>query len=182
MKRTSILVFCACFALGAFAKAESAADPEKIKAAEALAEAAGIKNQTKAGFSAMRPVIEQQAASINLAPAEKEELIQIYKNWYEKDIDHKLIYDKIVSLYAESFTREELVGLTQFYNTPLGKKSLSELPKLMQVGMQIGSFEAKKKFPLLQEKLKPFFEKVSEKKSAESKKEIKPSSPGATSP
>ncbi len=41
----------------------------------------------------------------------------------------------IADLYAKHFTEAELKELTAFYKTPLGQKTLQEMPKLMQESM-----------------------------------------------
>jgi uncharacterized protein len=43
-----------------------------------------------------------------------------------------------VPLYARYFTADELKQLATFYRTPVGKKSLQALPKLMGEAMQVG--------------------------------------------
>lgn len=46
--------------------------------------------------------------------------------------------DEFADLYMKAFTESELKELLQFYKTPVGKKTLHELPALMQQGAQIG--------------------------------------------
>ena len=51
--------------------------------------------------------------------------------------------NELVEMYAPAyinhFTREDLLGMAEFYRTPLGKKMAAETPQLMQETMQIGA-------------------------------------------
>jgi hypothetical protein len=43
-----------------------------------------------------------------------------------------------IALYDKYFTNEEILGLVQFYETPLGQKATSVLPTLVQESMARG--------------------------------------------
>ncbi len=45
---------------------------------------------------------------------------------------------EVVPLYARYFSPDEMKQLAAFYRTPVGKKSLQVMPKLMGEGMQAG--------------------------------------------
>jgi hypothetical protein len=45
---------------------------------------------------------------------------------------------EVVPLYARYFSPDEMKQLAAFYRTPIGKKSLQVMPKLMGEGMQAG--------------------------------------------
>lgn len=119
----------------------------------------GMENQLQGGFEAMLPVVDQLAARYNLNVDEKEELRNIYRDWFDNDIDRKSIRDQLVTLYADNFTETEINELIVFYKTPLGQKFLQKNPELMRLGAQIGMHEGQAKQHLLLKKLKPFMEK-----------------------
>ena len=112
-----------------------------------------------AGFSAMMPMVDQLSVQLKLDATGKAELIQLYKDWFEKDLDQEKMRNNIVTLYADTFTAEELNGLREFYLTPLGKKALKVLPEIMQKGAQLGMEEAKTKEQALMTRLNTFIEK-----------------------
>ena len=131
---------------------------ENLAAAKKLADVIGLKEQMNAGFSAMMPMIDQVSVQLKLDAAGKTELIQLYKDWFEKDLDQEKMMNNIVILYAETFTSQELDGLREFYMTPLGKKTLKALPEVMQKGAQLGMEEAKTKEQALMTRLNTFIE------------------------
>ncbi|MGE8332415.1 MAG: DUF2059 domain-containing protein, partial [Pseudomonas putida] len=44
---------------------------------------------------------------------------------------------KMVDLYTQTFTEQELKDLVKFYESPLGKKVLREMPKVTQQSAQL---------------------------------------------
>ncbi|MBB3119525.1 DUF2059 domain-containing protein [Pseudoduganella violacea] len=48
------------------------------------------------------------------------------------------IMAEMIPLYARHFTVDEMRQIANFYRTPVGQKSLREMPQLMTEGMQIG--------------------------------------------
>ena len=118
-----------------------------------------MDKQLTGGFEAMLPVVDQMAAKFKLDAAAKGELTDIYRTWFNDDIDRAAVMRKIKDIYATSFTEKELQEVTQFYQTPVGKKFLKKSPELMRLGAQIGMQEAQSKQAQLIKRLKPFFEK-----------------------
>lgn len=45
---------------------------------------------------------------------------------------------RMVPVYQRHFTAEDIAGLLKFYQSPLGKKVITEMPQTMAEGMQIG--------------------------------------------
>ncbi|MEZ6068091.1 MAG: DUF2059 domain-containing protein [Planctomycetaceae bacterium] len=132
---------------------------ERLKAAETLAATMDLKKQMLGGFDAMKPVIDQQAQQLRLSPEDRTEFAQIYRDWFEQDLDHAAMGQQFVELYAEEFTEEELVQLNEFYQTPLGQKLLAATPKLAQAGALVGMQEAQSKQGMLLKRMEPFLEK-----------------------
>lgn len=164
MKTFKATLLAALFLPAVVLHAEPAA--ENLAAAQKLAEVMGLKQQMSAGFNSMMPMIDQLAGQLQLDEAGKAELIGIYKDWFEKDLDQEKMRNNIINLYAETFTVQELDGLREFYLTPIGKKSLTALPGIMQKGAQLGMEEAKAKQQLLMGKLNAFIEKQKAKAGA----------------
>ena len=133
--------------------------PGALKAAEKLAEVIDLKNQMSSGFEAMLPMINNLSAQLKLAPADKSELEGIFRAWFSEDFDHGKIMTATIKLYATTFTEEELNGLVEFYNSPLGRKSLKAMPELMKEGAKLGMAEGQAKQDLLKARLEPFFKK-----------------------
>ncbi|MGE0354654.1 MAG: DUF2059 domain-containing protein [Gemmatimonadales bacterium] len=60
----------------------------------------------------------------------------------------------LVSLYAETFTEDELRALTAFYRTPVGQKLIEVQPELMRKGSEMGQNAVMSHMGELQEMLK----------------------------
>lgn len=155
MKRRLLIALLATFPV--FAKAEP--DAGTIKAAEEMAVIIGLDKQMANGFNSMLPAIDAVSKKLALTAEESEELKGIYRAWFLEDIDQADLRKKIVAIYAESYTKEELLELTKFYQSPLGQKTLSTMPEVMRKSSMVGMQAAQAKHPLLQERLKPFMEK-----------------------
>lgn len=118
-----------------------------------------MDTQMNGGFEAMLPVIDQMSAQFKLNDEGKEELKEIFRTWFNEDIDRSKIINEIKALYSDSFTDAELNAITEFYQTPVGQKFLEKSPQLMQFGAQIGMQEAQSKQTQLMERVQPFLEK-----------------------
>jgi uncharacterized protein len=54
--------------------------------------------------------------------------------------EHALEFDdKMVELYANHFSNDEIQGLLEFYQTPLGQRLVEEMPSIGSESMTIGS-------------------------------------------
>jgi hypothetical protein len=111
------------------------------------------------GFEAMLPIINQLATQLHLNAEETVELKNIYRNWFENDIDRTKMITAISKLYAKTFTIKEINELIAFYETPTGQKVLAKTPKIMKDAAMIGMKEAQNKQSKLMERLHPFIEK-----------------------
>lgn len=118
-----------------------------------------IDKQMNGGFEAMLPAVDQLALQLSLNEEEKKELLDIYRAWFEEDIDRKKLVDGTADLYRQAFSEDEIKEMLQFFSTPTGKKVVKESPALMQKGAQLGMVEAQEKQALLLERLSPFIEK-----------------------
>ena len=119
----------------------------------------GMDKQLNGGFEAMLPMVDQIAAKLELNPEAKEELKNIYRDWFTTDIDRSLIKSKMVQVYANAFSKKEIDEVIIFYQTPLGQKFLKKSPELMKLGAQIGMKEGQAKQGLLLKRLEPFLKK-----------------------
>jgi uncharacterized protein len=77
--------------------------------------------------------------SNSLPPGEyRDTLIDLFFEKFRAKFDSKRMLDLAVARYDENFTDEEIRGLIDFYQTPLGKKVASQLPKITSEMQQDG--------------------------------------------
>ena len=132
---------------------------EKNTAIKKMFRIMGIDNQINGGFEAMLPAVDQLASKLQLDAKEKEELKNIYRDWFDNDIDRDAMKREFIKIYAEAFSENEINQLINFYQSPVGQKFLKKSPELMRLGAQIGMQEGQSKEQLLIERLRPFFDK-----------------------
>lgn len=94
-----------------------------------------------------------------------EEFIQFqsktFKEMYD-EIDWEPIKQGMSEAYAEVFTKDELVGISNFYSTPAGRATIEKMPDIQQKTMQVMIPPMMKASENMQEKISDFFEDRSE--------------------
>lgn len=130
---------CVLLASTVLAAALPGAEPAPSKSREAAArelyETTGGSKAPTAGEEAMIAAIRSNP---QLGPYE-----DVFRAWYQKTMTKAGLDGKIVGLYAETFTEEELKGLTAFYRSPLGQKALSKMPEITKKSAEFGVEAAK---------------------------------------
>ena len=75
------------------------------------------------------------------APESKRALLESYQSKADAALDKAIGWEKVkpdlVALYTEEFTEQELGQLNEFYESELGKKMLTKLPKLNARSAQV---------------------------------------------
>jgi hypothetical protein len=54
-----------------------------------------------------------------------------------KEMSWDKLKDDYISIYADTFTEKELLGIITFYESPIGRKFIEKQPELMKKSMQI---------------------------------------------
>jgi uncharacterized protein len=62
----------------------------------------------------------------------------VMRRFMQKYLSIEGIRDPLARLYMDRFSELEIVQLTAFYRTPLGQRTTTELPKLLEEGGKIG--------------------------------------------
>lgn len=147
-----IALLAICLTLPLFSWGEESAIDKMFKVM-------AMDKQMAAGFDAMLPLVDRLANNLKLNQDQKAELITVYRNWYQEDIDHEKIQNEVKAAYTQAFSEKEIIEITRFYQTPIGQKYLNTSPKLVKIGAQIGFQEAQSKQTELKERVKPFLTK-----------------------
>jgi len=69
----------------------------------------------------------------------REKLIDLFFVKFKSKADLQQLLDSIAPLYDKYLSDEEIKGLIQFYQTPLGQKTVKVMPKLMAESQEKGS-------------------------------------------
>jgi hypothetical protein len=120
-----------------------AAQPSKIDPAKAaeirqLMEVAGTKTVMIQMMDSMGDSIKPLLANA-LPPGEyRDRLVDLFFVKFRSKADPQQLLDLIVPLYDKYLSEEEIKALIQFYQTPLGQKTIQVMPKLTAESAELG--------------------------------------------
>ena len=126
--------------------AQAKVDPAKEADIRHLLDVAGtsavVQQVMDTTEKSLRPLLANA-----LPPGEyRSQLIDLFFEKFHSKLDTKRLLDLAVVRYDEQFSDEDIKGLIKFYETPLGQRYISALPKLtaelqqdgQALGQQIG--------------------------------------------
>jgi hypothetical protein len=113
------------------APAQAKIDPVKEKNIRHLLEVTGSKDLALQTMTNMEQAIRPMLTNAFPSGEYREKLIDLFLAKFHSKFSSDVIVDMAVPVYDKYFSDEEIKGLIQFYGTPLGKKTLETLPKLM---------------------------------------------------
>lgn len=84
---------------------------------------------------ALRPLLEQA-----LPPGQErsQKILETFQRKFQAQITPEAFVELSVSVYDKHFTAEEIRGLIQFYESPLGKKMIAETPAIVEESTAVG--------------------------------------------
>lgn len=130
-----------------------------LESVDKLMDVMQMEQQMNSGFNAMMPMAEQLAVRLNLDEEGKQKLIEIYRDWFDHDVDRNKILNEISAAYAKAFSEEDVLAMIAFYETPTGQRLLQKMPELTQLGARVGMQEAQSKQGILEQRLQAFMSK-----------------------
>jgi hypothetical protein len=118
---------------GAQVDSQKAADIRRLLE---LTGAGGLSAQMMQATEAnMRPLIER-----SLPPGDyRARLIDLYFEKFHTKASAAELVELIVPVYDRHFSDDEIKQLISFYQTPVGKKAIAELPQVLAESQRIGS-------------------------------------------
>ncbi len=149
--RTAVRVavsFALVASIGAIAWAQGAAKPSSHEqVARELFQVSGGTAMAEQGGDAMLAAMLTQ--NHELAPYR-----DVIRAWTKRVYSEGDFEGEVAAIYMKHFSEEELSGLLAFYKTPLGQKTIRELPAVMQEAAQLGGRRAQERMPELLEMMK----------------------------
>jgi hypothetical protein len=123
-------------------KADAANVPKTNAAKEAdirrLLDLVGTKALVTQSMADMAKSIKPALTS-SLPPGDyREKLVDLFFAKFSAKANPEHLLDLIIPSYDRNFSHQEILGLIEFYQTPLGKKSVSVLPKLVAESQEEG--------------------------------------------
>jgi uncharacterized protein len=121
-----------------------ASDATHRAAAEALLNLMDMDNLMSQSIDQMLDMQVKQNPAIGQFKDQMKTFLAKYMSWASMKED-------MIKIYTDEFTEQELKELLAFYQTPLGKKTVQKMPKLMAKGAELGQQRVQQHLPELQQ-------------------------------
>jgi len=152
------LTLALSFATTALAQEAKPIDPAALAQARIVFERS---NAAELGLQVARAIEDQQRAALErfnpARVAQINEVVDLVRAEYAKYLP--ALEDAIITLYAQRFTADELAQVAVFYDTPVGRKMIREMPALLSETMSVAQTMALKATTEVMIKLRPEIEK-----------------------
>jgi hypothetical protein len=91
-----------------------------------------LTNAGQIGVQVVNQMIEQMRGGFPQVPNE-------FWDNFKRDTDPKQLEEMVVPIYSKHFSHDEIRQLIAFYESPLGRKVIGEMPGIMRESMDVGS-------------------------------------------
>ncbi|MCQ4275447.1 DUF2059 domain-containing protein [Stutzerimonas degradans] len=133
MSMLRVFSVCTALILSLASVAANADQASHARNAERFLQLANADRLAVPVYAQVQQMFAQRFAETQ-APENKKALLERYQakadTALDKAIGWKKLEPELVNLYTSQFTEQELAGLIEFYESPLGKKMLDKLPEL----------------------------------------------------
>lgn len=142
-----------------YACSASADEAARRKSAEAILEVTNAAGAMKSGFLATIEPIVANMRKQGMPTAAATEMTAAINTWFDTEVRWADIKPRMVDLYLQEFTEQELKELLAFYQTPVGRKAIVKIPVVMRQGAAIGQELASKKQDSLKRSIQTIVDK-----------------------
>jgi hypothetical protein len=122
----------------AAAAAQPKIDPAKEADIRNLLDMIGTKANMVQVMTAMEANMRPSLTNMFPPGEYRERLIQLFFERFQSKADPQQMVDLVIPIYDKYLSDEDIRALTQFYATPLGKKVITILPKVLIECTQAG--------------------------------------------
>jgi len=128
-------------------------DASRRALAEELLDLMGMKQQTQQTMTLMRHMQETQLEQMRPQQpsgpgADQADQIRTKTmDIMEEELSWEKMKDDYVTIYAETFTEEELQGAVEFYRSPAGRKWIEKMPELTRRSLEVSQQRAQSLTP-----------------------------------
>jgi len=131
-------------------------DATRRALAEELLERANIKESMEKSLAMVRQAIPAQMGQMQKAYGQTNDSANVTREMDQvmdvvaKELSWDNLKESYITLYAETFTKEELEGIIAFYKSPAGQAYTKKLPQLMQRSMELSQKLIQQVMPRIQ--------------------------------
>ena len=152
MKRKVTATVACLLALATIVQAE---DSKRDALAEQLLGAMQMQKTIEKSFEMVKQMIPAQMKQMGVSDEASSDKAQEAMRKTMDLVMKEMSWDKLkgdyISIYAETFTEEELQGAIEFYKSPIGIKFTEKQPELMRKSMQISQKQMATLMPKIQQ-------------------------------
>src|ERR1700733_7175680 len=105
-------------------------DPAKDADIRSLMELVGARRQAKDVAAKGAQQLRENLVATLPASQQGQQFVNAFVADYQKKFNADEVSNQVAGIYDKHFSDEEIKGLLQFYNTPLGHKLAAESPKI----------------------------------------------------
>ena len=112
-------------------------DPGKDKAIRHLMDITEVTNMGQNIQSYITQQV-QEVAGRAVGAGKVQKFMDTFSTQFNASASPTAVTDAMVTIYAKKFSLEDIQGLVQFYETPLGKRVVKTLPEVSQQSQRVG--------------------------------------------
>ena len=116
----------------------TADDASQHAAAGKLIDVVKTRESMRNAFVSSVDALVTGAPGGGVPPAELADMKQATMDWFDQELNWDDLKSKLEDVFVRSFSEDELNQLIAFYQTPLGQKTLAQLPLVTRQAMVIG--------------------------------------------
>jgi uncharacterized protein len=160
--RTAIIVWIAV-ALGLSGCGVNAQDATRRALAEQLLNAMHMKETMEQSFAMMKKImpaqieqmektrpVSEQAKTSSSTTKQRTTMMDKTMDAVAQEMSWDKVKEDYITVYAETFTEEELKGLVAFYKSPAGQALVKKQPEIMRRSMELSQKMMAKVMPQIQ--------------------------------
>ena len=164
MKRLPAVILLALLSLSI--KPALADDASQRVLAGKLIDLTNGKDTMRAGFDAVINNVIDNMHQHGMPQEGVEEIKGAVAKWYDAEINFDDIRPKMVDVYVKDFSEDDLKQIVAFYESPVGQRTIKNLPNVMREGAMIAQEYTKSKIPSLNAQLTPILVKYRDQMEA----------------
>lgn len=149
-------VVATAIALSAWVAFGQGPDATRRALAEELLDRANVKESMEKSFAMVRQAIPAQLEQMRQATGQANLSTNVVRETEQvmdvltKELSWDNLKESYITLYAETFTQEELEGIIAFYKSPAGQAYVKKQPQLMQRSMELSQKLMQQVMPRIQ--------------------------------
>jgi len=171
MKKMILLVLVLLLSLPLVA---TAGDAERRQLAEEFLSVNKVKEQVDMMYEKVEGIIVSQIEAIDIPEEREKNLLAMQKIAREllfQGLSWEGLKEEYIQLYTDSFSEDELRGIIEFSQSPLGQKMAEKSPILMQKSMEIGRQHAQQIMPQVQVAIQEYMKENIKQEKAQAETE-----------